>query len=32
VGEVVAVHIIARPHANVDAVIPLGRQGHQAEA
>lgn len=25
VGEVVAVHIIARPHANVDAVIPLGR-------
>lgn len=27
VGEVVAVHVIARPHANVDAVIPLGRQG-----
>ncbi|PIV81571.1 ethanolamine utilization protein EutM [bacterium CG17_big_fil_post_rev_8_21_14_2_50_64_8] len=26
VGEIVAVHIIARPHANVDAVIPLGRQ------
>ena len=26
VGEVVAVHVIARPHANVDAVIPLGRQ------
>ncbi len=26
VGELVAVHIIARPHANVDAVIPLGRQ------
>ncbi len=25
VGEVVAVHVIARPHANVDAVIPLGR-------
>ncbi|MFQ6612124.1 MAG: BMC domain-containing protein [Fidelibacterota bacterium] len=25
VGEIVAVHIIARPHANVDAVIPLGR-------
>lgn len=25
VGEVVAVHIIARPHANVDAVVPLGR-------
>jgi ethanolamine utilization protein EutM len=27
VGEVVATHIIARPHANVDAVLPLGRQG-----
>ena len=25
VGEVVAVHVIARPHANVDQVIPLGR-------
>ena len=27
VGEVIATHIIARPHANVDAVLPLGRQG-----
>jgi len=27
VGEVVAVHVIARPHANVDLVVPLGRQG-----
>ncbi len=26
VGEMVAVHIIARPHTNVDVVIPLGRQ------
>jgi microcompartment protein CcmL/EutN len=26
VGEVVAVHIIARPHANVDVVMPLGRK------
>ena len=26
VGELVAVHIIARPHTNVDLVIPLGRQ------
>ena len=26
VGEVVSVHIIARPHGNVDLVIPLGRQ------
>ena len=25
VGEIVAVHVIARPHANVDAVMPLGR-------
>ena len=26
VGEVVSVHVIARPHANVDVVLPLGRQ------
>ncbi len=25
VGEVVATHVIARPHENVDAVLPLGR-------
>lgn len=25
VGEIVATHIIARPHANVDAALPLGR-------
>jgi ethanolamine utilization protein EutM len=25
VGEIVSVHVIARPHANVDVVIPLGR-------
>ncbi|MBU1694893.1 MAG: BMC domain-containing protein [Verrucomicrobia bacterium] len=25
VGEVVAVHVIARPHVNVDMVLPLGR-------
>ena len=25
VGEVVAVHVIPRPHVNVDAVLPLGR-------
>ncbi|MCX6549602.1 MAG: BMC domain-containing protein [Acidobacteria bacterium] len=25
VGEVVTVHVIARPHANVDTVMPLGR-------
>ena len=27
VGEVVSVHIIPRPHGNVDAVLPLGRGG-----
>ena len=26
VGEVISVHIIARPHANVDEVLPLGRK------
>ena len=26
VGEVVSVHVIPRPHANVDVVMPLGRQ------
>jgi ethanolamine utilization protein EutM len=25
VGEIVAVHVIPRPHVNVDAVLPLGR-------
>jgi microcompartment protein CcmL/EutN len=27
VGEVVSVHVIPRPHANVDAALPLGRSG-----
>lgn len=26
VGEVVAVHVIPRPHQNVDQTLPLGRQ------
>jgi ethanolamine utilization protein EutM len=26
IGEVVSVHLIARPHENVDDVLPLGRQ------
>jgi ethanolamine utilization protein EutM len=26
VGEVVSTHIIARPHVNVDLVLPLGRK------
>ena len=25
VGEVVSVHVIARPHTNIDLVLPLGR-------
>ena len=32
VGEIVAVHIIARPHNNVDSVLPLGRQEEVATA
>ncbi len=31
VGEVVSTHVIARPHTNIDRVLPLGRQ-EQAEA
>ena len=30
VGELVTVHIIARPHTNVDAVLPLGRAAEAA--
>lgn len=26
VGEMVAVHVIPRPHSNVDSIMPLGRQ------
>ena len=26
VGEVVSTHVIARPHVNIDLVLPLGRQ------
>tara|TARA_B100000579_G_scaffold50985_1_gene35509 strand:- start:518 stop:814 length:297 start_codon:yes stop_codon:yes gene_type:complete len=25
VGELVSVHVIPRPHANIDAALPLGR-------
>lgn len=31
VGEVVAVHVIARPHSNVDTVLPLGRGDAKSE-
>jgi microcompartment protein CcmL/EutN len=27
VGELVSVHVIPRPHANIESVLPLGRQG-----
>jgi microcompartment protein CcmL/EutN len=27
IGELVSVHVIPRPHVNVDASLPLGRQG-----
>ena len=32
VGEVVSTHVIPRPHANIDAVLPLGRQDSAAKA
>jgi microcompartment protein CcmL/EutN len=32
VGEVVTVHVIARPHWNVDKVMPLGRAAEAASA
>src|ERR1700756_3161135 len=28
VGELVSVHVIPRPHGNIDMVLPLGRQGN----
>ena len=31
VGEVVAVHVIPRPHVNVDTVLPLGRAEQAAK-
>lgn len=27
VGELVSVHVIPRPHGNIDAALPLGRKG-----
>lgn len=32
VGEVVAVHLIPRPHQNVDLVLPLGRKDRIEES
>src|SRR6266851_198447 len=31
VGELVSVHVIPRPHVNIDAVLPLGRQADGGE-
>jgi len=27
VGELVSVHVIPRPHVNIDEILPLGRKG-----
>lgn len=32
VGEMVAVHVIPRPHSNVESVLPLGRQNQNTGA
>jgi microcompartment protein CcmL/EutN len=31
VGEVVSVHVIPRPHSNVDQIMPLGRKDSDSE-
>ncbi len=31
VGEVIATHVIARPHLNIDLVLPLGREDDARE-
>lgn len=31
VGEVVSVHVIPRPHANIDEILPLGRGAKKGE-
>ena len=31
VGELVSVHVIPRPHGNIDLVLPLGRQREARE-
>jgi len=31
VGDIVAVHVIPRPHANVDRTLPLGRSPEASE-
>ena len=31
VGEVISTHVIARPHLNIDLILPLGRAGEAKE-
>jgi len=31
VGEVVSIHVIPRPHTNIDEVLPLGRQAEMPQ-
>src|SRR5204863_8026098 len=32
VGELVSVHVIPRPHANIDAALPLGRTSAKTDS
>jgi len=32
VGEVIATHVIARPHVNIDLILPLGRNNEAQDA
>jgi len=32
VGELISVHVIARPHMEVDAILPKGRNAHNPPA
>jgi microcompartment protein CcmL/EutN len=31
VGELISVHVIPRPHENIDSVLPLGRQKKESD-
>jgi len=31
VGEVISTHVIARPHLNLDLILPLGRAGEATD-
>ena len=32
IGEMVSVHVIPRPHSNVERILPLGRQNMHADS